>query len=105
MHTGVAFPASAEPAEVVQPGERTLHNLPHASESRAVLGGTPRDHWLHAAAPQFAAVLVVVVAAVGDHLVGALARPAGFARDRTDPIDEREQLRHVVAIPAGQRDA
>ena len=70
-----------------------------------MLGRAPREHGLYAAAPQFAAVLVVVIAAIGDHLVGALARPAGFARDRTDPIDEREQLRHVVAIPAGQRDA
>jgi hypothetical protein len=70
-----------------------------------MLGGAPRDHWLHAAAPQFAAVLVVVVAAIGDHLVGALPRPAAFARDGADPIDEREQLRHFVAISAGQRDA
>jgi hypothetical protein len=59
----------------------------------------PREHRLHAAAPQFAAVLVVVIAAIGDHLVGAPARPAAFARDGTDPIDQREQLRHVVAIP------
>jgi hypothetical protein len=69
-----------------------------------MLGGAPRDHRLHAAAPQFAAVLVVVVAAVGDHLVGALAGLAAFARDGADPIDEREWLRHVVAISAGQRD-
>jgi hypothetical protein len=47
----------------------------------------------------------VVVAAIGDHLVGALARPAAFARDDADPIDEREQLRHIVAISAGQQDA
>jgi hypothetical protein len=64
-----------------------------------------RDHRLHAAAPQFVAVLVVVAAAVGDHLVGALARPAAFARDSADAIDEREQLRHIVAISACQLDA
>ncbi len=70
-----------------------------------MLGGAPRDHRLHTAAPQVAAVLVVVVAAVGDHLVRALARPAAFARNGTEAIDEREQLRHVVAISAGQLDA
>ena len=105
MQAGVAFPADAQPAEVVQPGERPLHHPAHAAESGAVLGTAPRDHWFDASATQLATVLVVVIAAIGDHLVGALARPAGFARDRTDPIDEREQLRHVVAIPAGQRDA
>ncbi len=70
-----------------------------------MLGGAPRDHRLHATAPQFAAVLVVVIAAVGDHLIRALARSAAFARDGADAIDEREQLRHVVAIAAGQLDA
>jgi hypothetical protein len=69
-----------------------------------MLGRAASDHRPHAAAPQFAAVLVVVIAAIGDHPVGALARPAAFARDGANPIDEREQLRHVVAISAGQGD-
>src|SRR6266536_3609218 len=53
VHTGVAFPADAESAEVVQPGKRPLHNPAHASVSRAMIGSPPRDHRLHAAAPQF----------------------------------------------------
>jgi hypothetical protein len=92
-----------EPAEVLQPGKGTVDNPPHAPESepysvarRAITGFTPRCH-------SFAAVLVVVVATIGDHLVRALARPAAFARDDADPIDEREQLGHVVAISARKR--
>jgi hypothetical protein len=103
VQTGLAFPADAESAEVVQPGKRTLDNPPRAPEPRTVLGGAPRDHRLHAAAPQFAAVLIVVVTAIGNHLAGAPARSPAFARDGTDPIDERQELRHVVAISAGQR--
>ena len=55
-----------------------------------MLGGASRAHRLDTAAPQFVAVLGVVVAAVGDHLVGPLARPAAFSRDGADAIDERE---------------
>jgi hypothetical protein len=49
VQAGLAFPADAEPAEVVQPRERPLHNPADASETRAMLGGAPRDHRLHAA--------------------------------------------------------
>jgi hypothetical protein len=59
---------------------------------RAITGFTPRRHSSRRYLSWF-------VAAVGDYLVRALARPAAFARDGADPIDEREQLRHVVAIP------
>jgi hypothetical protein len=45
----------------------------------------------------------VVVAVIGDHPVLALARPTAFARDGTDPVDEREQLRDVIAMATGQR--
>jgi hypothetical protein len=103
VEAGVAFPADAEPPEVVQPGERALHNPAHAAESGAVLGTAAGDHWFDASEPQLAAVLIVVVAAIGDHPVGALARPAAFARDGADPVDQWEQLRDVIAMATGQR--
>jgi hypothetical protein len=103
VEAGVAFPADAEPAEVVQPGERPLHNPAHAAESGPVLGAAPRDPRLHASARQLPAVLVVVVATIGDQPVRSLARPAAFARDRADPVDQWEQLRDVIAMATGQR--
>jgi hypothetical protein len=45
----------------------------------------------------------VVVAAIGDHLVGAPTRPPAFARDGADPVDEGQQLRDVIAMAPGQR--
>src|SRR4051812_16622116 len=103
VQAGVAFPADAEPAEVVQPGERSFHHPAHAAESRAVVGAAAGDPRFHASAPQLPTVLVVVVAAIGDHAVRSLARPATFARDGADPVDEGEQLRDVVAMSTGQR--
>ncbi len=54
--------------------------------------------------PQLTAVLVVVVAAVGDEAVGSLAGPADLAADGGDAVDEGQQLGDVVAVAGGQRD-
>jgi hypothetical protein len=51
VQAGVAFPADAEPAEVVQPGERSFHHPAHAAESRAVVGAAAGDDRFHASAP------------------------------------------------------
>ena len=67
-----------------------------------MLGAAPGDHGLHAALPQLAAVLVVVIAAVGEHALGALAGTPELAGDRTDPVDQRQELGDVVAVAAGQ---
>ena len=45
----------------------------------------------------------MVVTAIGDHPIRSPARPTAFARDRADPIDERQQLRDVIAMATGQR--
>jgi hypothetical protein len=48
------------------------------------------------------AVLVVVIATVGEHAIRSLTRPSALAAPRPDTIDERQRLRDVVALPAGQ---
>jgi len=50
----------------------------------------PGDHGLDAALAELAAVLVVVIAAVGDELLGALAWAADLAADRGDAVDQRQ---------------
>jgi len=45
----------------------------------------PRDDRFDAAGPELAAVLVVVIAAVGEQAVGALARPADLPRTGPSP--------------------
>ena len=49
------------------------------------------------------AVLVVVVAAVGEQRVGPAAGPADAAAYRGHPVEQREQLGDVVAVAAGER--
>lgn len=50
------------------------------------------------------AVLVVVVAAVGEQPTGPAAGPAPQAPNRRDQVQQRQQLRDVVPVPAGQCD-
>jgi uncharacterized radical SAM superfamily protein len=63
---------------------------------------------LDVAGAQQAAVLVVVIAAVGQQHVGLLARPPPGDRPRVQVFKQRDQLRDVVAVaaaqPNGQRD-
>jgi hypothetical protein len=73
------------------------------SHPRTVIGAAPRDPVLEAAAAQLAPILVVVIAAIGDHPLRPPSGPPRLAGDRSDPINQRQQLGDVVAVPAGQR--
>jgi hypothetical protein len=98
-----AVVADEESLEVVQPGEGALDDPADAAEAGAVLGLTSRDVGADPALSELAAVLVVVVAAIGDHPVGSFARPADPAAHRRHAFDERHELGDVVAVAAGDR--
>lgn len=68
-----------------------------------MLGLTPGDHRLDAAFPNQAAVLVMVVAAIGEQRLWPSSWPPDTAADGRHPIEKVEQLRDVVAVPAGER--
>ena len=104
VQLGAALIARPEPAQVVQPGEGALHDPALFAKPGAVLFSTSGDHRLHPEFAELTAVLVVVIAAVGEQPLGALAgtpRPAGY---RPDGIEQRQQLCDVVAVSAGQAD-
>jgi hypothetical protein len=98
-----AVGADEQSTLVVEMADRALDDPAVSAEPGAVLGLAPRDRVGEAAGAQQPAVLVVVVAAVGDHPVWAVARAARPALDVRDRVDERQQLRHVVAIGARHR--
>ena len=79
---GIALIADPQAPEVVQVRKAALDDPAVATESGAVLGATPGDHRLDVALRQQSAVLVVVIAAIGDHGVGLLTRPADLPSDR-----------------------
>jgi hypothetical protein len=104
-----AVGADEQAAAVVQPGEAALDDPALAAEPRAVLGFAAGDRGLDPSAPEQPPVLVVVVAAVGDEALGPSPRSADPPTHRRHQVEQREQLRDIVAVAArerpGQREA
>ena len=103
MDVVVSVCAEQEAAAVVEPGEGAFDDPALATEAGAVSALAACDHRPDAELRDEATVLVVVVAAVGKQLLrpssGATAAPAhGW-----NAVEQLEQLRHVVAVRAGQR--
>ena len=98
-----SFPADPQAAKAVQSGDRPLDHPPEGGQAGAVRLAPLGDRGPDAALAQEPAVLVVVVAAVGEEHVGSSARPADDSRDRWDLVQQGQELGDVVAVSAGQR--
>ena len=81
MDLVAAVVADEQPFEVVEPGEGALDNPAHLSEPGAVLDLAAGDERGDAALADEPAVLVVVVATVGDDTIGSAAGSADGAPD------------------------
>ncbi len=103
MDVVAAVGADEEAAAVVEPGEGAFDDPAVTAEPGAVLGLAAGDHGFDPALPDEAAVLVVVVAAVGEQRLGASSWSADTAADGRYPVEQLEQLGDVVAVAAGQR--
>lgn len=103
MDVVAAVSADEESTAVVEPGEGALDDPAVAAEPRAVLGLAASDDRLDAALPNEAAVLVVVVAAVGDERPRSVPWAADAAADGRHSVEQFEQLRDVVAVSAAER--
>lgn len=106
MDLGVALVAGPQAAEVVQVGKAALDDPALAAKTRAVRAAASGDHGCDPERPQQPAVLVVVIAAVGEQPVGLLAWPSDLAGDgpTVEVFDQRDQLGDVVAVPSGEGD-
>ena len=98
------LPADAQAAEPVQMGEGAFHNPALSAEPGAVLGASAGDERLHTEAPDQATVLVMVVAAVTEHDVGAAPGSAALAPHRRYCLKQWNELGDVIAVAAGQGD-
>jgi hypothetical protein len=98
-----AVGAQQESAPVAQPGEGAFDDPAIVTELGAVRGLAASDHGFDAALPDEAAVLVVVVAAIGKQRVRPATRTTRTAAHRRDAVEQLEQLGDVVAVGGGQR--
>ena len=90
MDVVAAVGADEQSAAVVEPGEGAFDDPALAAESGAVLALTPGDDRLDAPLADEAAVLVVVVAAVGDQGAWSASWPADAATDGRHPVEQLE---------------
>ena len=103
MDLGAAFVADEQSFHPVEPGEGTFDDPAVAAQAGAVLGFAACDDRFDPAEHELIAVGVGVVAAVRDHGVGSAAGMSDEASDRGYAVEQRQQLRDVVAVAAGQR--
>lgn len=85
-----AFVAEAQAAVLVEPGEGAFDDPALAADPGAVWGALVCDHWCDPLLSQSGLGGVGVVAAVAEQRAGPPARPAGFAAQRRDRLDEGE---------------
>ena len=85
-------------------GEAALDDPAMAAEAGAVGDPAAGDPRRDPAPAQLAAIVVVVVAAVGEQLLGTTSRPPAPPADRWHGVDQRDEPRDVVAVAAGQGD-
>ena len=98
-----SFPADPQSSETVQPGDRALYYPAENAQAGAVFDASFGDDRADAAVPEQAAVLVVVVGAVGEQGIGSASGSADDACHGRNLVQQRQQLRDVVAVSAGQR--
>jgi hypothetical protein len=98
-----AVGAEEQATAVVQPGEGAFDDPALAAESGAVAALTACDHGRDAELRDQAAVLVVVVAAVGKQPLRPSPRAAAPPLHGRDAVEQLEQLGDVVAVGGGQR--
>jgi hypothetical protein len=103
-----ALVAHAEPAAAEQPRQAPLHDPPVSAQALARLHAAPRDPRRDPAGTQGPTLLRGVVRLVGMELGRSLPRPprpAAWADDRRDGVDDGLQKLRVVDVRGGERTA
>ena len=102
MNVGATFIPDSQPSMLEEPRNSPLDNPAVLAQSTAVGRATASQQRENATPTQLTPVRLRIVGPVSLDPIGSSARSSHFARDRGDRIDQRQQLRDVMAI--GSRD-
>ncbi len=102
MNVGPTFEANAKTTEVAKPRMSTFNNPAELTQTTAVFSPALGDHRLDAALAKPLTMWLGVVATVCVDDFGLLKRPAGYAANWWDGVNQRQQLGDVVPVGAGQ---
>jgi len=103
MQFRLALITDAQAFELMQPGQGAFHHPAGDAQATAMRHAPPPQDRLDAQTPQLLAVPVGIVGPVTLDPLGAAARPADLAPYRRDGFQQRQQLRNIVGIGAGER--
>lgn len=96
MDVGADLPADARASEGVRQGEGLLDDVALFAEAGAVCGAAAGDQRPDLQLTDQAAVLVVVVASIGEDGIGTLAGSAALAADLGDGVQQRQELGDIA---------
>lgn len=102
MDVSPSLPANAQASEAVEPRDRALDHPAFAPQSAAMSGAASGDVRHDPASAQKIAVRLGVISAVGVETARTLSRAARDSPHRRNCVEQRDQLRNVVAVSSGQ---
>lgn len=101
MHLDAFVITQPQAAELMQQRERLLHHVTQHAQPAAMLAAASGQPRLDLQQPQRCAVRIGVVAAVAEHHGRSGSWAARLAANWADLLDQRQQLRDVVAVGLG----
>jgi len=104
MNSGKSFVSDSEATKPMQPSDGALNYPSGLAQAAAVFGSAPCNLRLDAPSLERCAMGVRVVTTICLDEVGFASRTSRLSRDRRNRLDQRQQLRDVVAIGLGQND-
>jgi hypothetical protein len=103
VQVGAYLVADTQALELVEPGEGPLDHPAGLTQAGTVGDASTGNERLDPTPPQQAALLVEVVAPVGEQSARSCPRASSQTPDRWDRVQERQELCDIVAVAAGQR--
>lgn len=102
MNVGATLETNPEATEVMQPGMFAFDDPAIFAKAAAMFGTALGDHRLDTAIAQCSSMSLGVVTAIGVDNARSLQRVAAQSANRRNRVDQRQQLRDVVDVRAGQ---
>jgi hypothetical protein len=102
MDLGESLVANSQTMKIMEPGVRTFDYPSILSHSTAMLGSALCQNRFNTSFVQFPAVCFGVVSAISIDELRLSQRAASNAADGWNRVDQRQQLRDVMAIGTGQ---
>ena len=103
MNVRPFFIPHAQATELMQPGDGALDNPSRCAQASAVRQSPPRQAALDTPLRQCLPVRLRIIRTIAQHSLGTGARSTAFAANGRNSIHQRQQLRHIVRIGAGQK--